>query len=83
MVINSKGKLYEEVLSQIIIAIIEVKDLYIYSAHKAFLALKIKKNENNPSLAKLCIYLILETEEGNGLREVLILSRVCYNLFLQ
>ena len=60
MVINSKGKLYEEVLSQIIIAIIEVKDLYIYSAHKAFLALKIKKNENNPSLAKLCIYLIGE-----------------------
>jgi hypothetical protein len=37
-----------------------VKDLYIYSAHKAFLALKIKKNENNPALAKLCIYIIGE-----------------------
>jgi hypothetical protein len=60
MVINSKGKLYEDVLSQIIIAILKVKDLYIYSAHKAFLALKMKKNENNPSLAKLCIYIIGE-----------------------
>jgi AP-1 complex subunit gamma-1 len=60
MVINSKGKLYEEVLSQIIVAILEVKDLYIYSAHKAFLALKMKKNENNPPLAKLCIYIIGE-----------------------
>ena len=60
MVINSKGKLYEDVLSQIIIAIIKVKDLYIYSAHKAFLALKMKKNENNPPLAKLCIYIIGE-----------------------
>ena len=60
MVINSKGKLYEDVLSQIINAIIKVKDLYIYSAHKAFLALKVKKNENNPSLAKLCIYIIGE-----------------------
>ena len=60
MVINSKGKLYEDVLSNIILAILEVKDLYIYSAHKAFLALKIKKNENNPSLAKLCIYIIGE-----------------------
>ena len=60
MVINSKGKLYEDVLSQIIVAILEVKDLYIYSAHKAFLALKMKKNENNPPLAKLCIYIIGE-----------------------
>jgi len=60
MVINSKGKLYEDVLSNIIIAILQVKDLYIYSAHKAFLALKIKKQENNPSLAKLCIYIIGE-----------------------
>ena len=60
MVINSKGKLYEDVLSNIILAILEVKDLYIYSAHKAFLALKIKKNDNNPSLAKLCIYIIGE-----------------------
>ena len=60
MVINSKGKLYEDVLSQIIIAILGVKDLYIYSAHKAFLALKMKKNENNPPLAKLCIYIIGE-----------------------
>ena len=60
MVINSKGKIYEDVLSQIINAIIKVKDLYIYSAHKAFLALKVKKNENNPSLAKLCIYIIGE-----------------------
>ena len=60
MVINSKGKLYEDVLSNIILAILEVKNLYIYSAHKAFLALKIKKNENNPSLAKLCIYIIGE-----------------------
>ena len=60
MVINSKGKLYEDVLSNIILAILQVKDLYIYSAHKAFLALKIKKNENNPALAKLCIYIIGE-----------------------
>ena len=60
MVINSKGKLYEDVLSQIIVAILEVKDLYIYSAHKAFLALKMKKNENNPPLAKLCLYIIGE-----------------------
>ena len=60
MVINSKGKIYEDVLSQIINSIIKVKDLYIYSAHKAFLALKIKKNENNQSLAKLCIYIIGE-----------------------
>ena len=60
IVINSKGKLYEDVLSQIIIAILGVKDLYIYSAHKAFLALKMKKNENNPPLAKLCIYIIGE-----------------------
>ena len=60
MVINSKGKLYEDVLSQIIVAILEVKDLYIYSAHKAFLALKMKKNENNPPMAKLCIYIIGE-----------------------
>ena len=60
MVINSKGKLYEDVLSQIIVAILEVKDLYIYIAHKAFLALKMKKNENNPPLAKLCIYIIGE-----------------------
>ena len=60
MVINSKGKLYEDVLSKIIIAILDVKDLYIYSAHKVFLALKMKKNENNPSLAKLCIYIIGE-----------------------
>ena len=60
MVINSKGKLYEDVLSQIIKAIIKVKDLHIYSAHKAFLALKVKKNENNPSLVKLCIYIIGE-----------------------
>ena len=63
MVINSKRKLYEEVLSQIIIiiiAILKIKDLYIYSAHKVFLALKIKKNENNPPLAKLCIYIIGE-----------------------
>ena len=60
MVINSKGKIYEDVLSQIINSIIKVKDLYIYSAHKAFLALKVKKNENNPSLAKLCIYIIGE-----------------------
>ena len=52
MVINSKGKLYEDVLSKIIIAILSVKDLYIYSAHKAFLALKMKKNENNPPMAK-------------------------------
>ena len=60
MVINSKGKLYEEVLSQIIIAILKVKDLYIYSAHKVYMALKVKKNENNPQLAKLCIYIIGE-----------------------
>jgi hypothetical protein len=60
MVINSKGKIYEDVLSQIINSIIKVKDLYIYSAHKAFLALKVKKNENNQSLAKLCIYIIGE-----------------------
>ena len=60
MVINSKGKLYEDVLSKIIIAILSVKDLYIYSAHKAFLALKMKKNENNPPMAKLCIYIIGE-----------------------
>jgi len=60
MVINSKGKLYEDVLSQIIIAILKVKELYVYSAHKVFLALKVKKNENNPSLAKLCIYIIGE-----------------------
>ena len=60
MIINSKGKLYEEVLCQIIIAILKIKDLYIYSAHKVFLALKIKKNENNPPLAKLCIYIIGE-----------------------
>ena len=60
MVINSKGKIYEEVLSQIINAIIAVKDLYAYSAHKAFLALKMKRNENNPSLVKLCIYIIGE-----------------------
>ena len=63
MVINSKRKLYEEVLSQIIIiiiAILKIKDLYIYSAYKVFLALKIKKNENNPPLAKLCIYIIGE-----------------------
>ena len=60
MVINSKGKLYEDVLSQIIIAILKVKELYAYSAHKVFLALKVKKNENNPSLAKLCIYIIGE-----------------------
>ena len=60
MVINSKGKIYEDVLSQIINEIIKVKDLYIYSSHKAFLALKVKKNENNPSLAKLCIYIIGE-----------------------
>ena len=60
MVINSKGKLYEDVLSQIIIAILGVKDLYIYTAHKCFLALKMKKNENNPPLAKLCIYIIGE-----------------------
>ena len=60
MVINSKGKIYEDILSQIINSIIKVKDLYIYSSHKAFLALKIKKNENNPSLAKLCIYIIGE-----------------------
>ena len=58
MIINSKGKLYEEVLCQIIIAILKIKDLYIYSAHKVFMALKIKKNENNPPLAKLCIYII-------------------------
>jgi len=43
MVINSKGKLFENVLSNIILAILQMKDLYIYSAHKAFLALKIKK----------------------------------------
>ena len=60
MVINSKGKLYEDVLSQIIIAILKVKELYVYSAHKVFLALKVKKNENNPSLAKLCIYILGE-----------------------
>ena len=60
MVINSKGKLYEDVLSQIIIAILKVKELYVYSAHKVFLALKVKKNENNPSLAKLCIYIMGE-----------------------
>ena len=60
MVINSKGKIYEDVLSQIINAILKVKDLYIYSAHKAFIALKMKKNENNPSLVKLCIYIIGE-----------------------
>lgn len=60
MVINSKGKIYEDVLSQIINSILKVKDLYIYSAHKAFLALKVKKNENNPSFAKLCIYIIGE-----------------------
>ena len=60
MVINSKGKIYEDVLSLIINSIIKVKDLYIYSAHKAFLALKVKKNENNPSLVKLCIYIIGE-----------------------
>ena len=60
MVINSKGKLYEDVLSQIIIAILKVKELYVYSAHKVFLALKVKKNENNPSLAKFCIYIIGE-----------------------
>ena len=60
MVINSKGKIYEDVLSQIINSIIKVKDLYIYSAHKAFLALKVKKNDNNQSLAKLCIYVIGE-----------------------
>ena len=60
MVINSKGKIYEDVLSQIINSIIKVKDLYIYSAHKAFLALKVKKNENNPALVKLCIYIIGE-----------------------
>ena len=58
MIINSKGKLYEEVLCQIIIAILKIKDLYIYSAHKVFMALKIKKNENNPPLAILCIYII-------------------------
>ena len=60
MVINSKGKIYEDVLSQIINSIIKIKDLYIYSAHKAFLALKVKINENNPSLAKLCIYILGE-----------------------
>ena len=60
MVINSKGKIYEDVLSHIINAIIRVKDLYIYSAHKAFLCLKIKKKENNPSLVKLCLYIIGE-----------------------
>ena len=60
MVINSKGKIYEDILSQIINSIIKVKDLYIYSSHKAFLALKMKKKENNPSLAKLCIYIISE-----------------------
>ena len=60
MVINSKGKIYEDVLSQIINSIIKVKDLYIYSSHKAFLALKVKINENNPSLSKLCIYIIGE-----------------------
>ena len=60
MVINSKGKIYEDVLSQIINAIISVKDLYTYSAHKAFLALKMKRNENNPALVKLCIYIIGE-----------------------
>jgi hypothetical protein len=60
MVINSKGKIYEDVLSQIINSILKVKDLYVYSAHKAFLALKVKKNENNPSLIKLCIYIIGE-----------------------
>ncbi len=60
MVINSKGKIYEDVLSQIINAIMKVKDLYIYSAHKAFIALKMKKNENNPSLVKLCLYIIGE-----------------------
>jgi hypothetical protein len=43
MIINSKGKLYEKVLSQIIIAILKIKDLYIYSEHKVFMALKIKK----------------------------------------
>ena len=43
MIINSKGKLYEEVLCQIIIAILKIKDLYIYSEHKVFMALKIKK----------------------------------------
>ena len=39
MVINSKRKLYEEVLSQIIIiiiALLKIKDLYIYSAHIVF-----------------------------------------------
>ena len=60
MVINSQGIIYEDVLSQIINSIIKVKDLYTYSAHKAFLALKVKKNENNPALAKLCIYIIGE-----------------------
>ena len=60
MVINSKGKIYEDVLSQIINSIIKVKDLYVYSSHKAFLALKVKINENNPSLSKLCIYIIGE-----------------------
>ena len=60
MVINSKGKIYEDVLSQIINSLIKVKDLYIYSSHKAFLVLKVKKNENNPALAKLCIYIIGE-----------------------
>ena len=73
MVINSKGKLYEDVLSNIILAILEVKDLYIYSAHKAFLALKIKKNENNPSLAKLCkneTITVTESDILNLLKEV-------------
>ena len=60
MVINSKGKIYEDVLSQIINAIIKIKDLYIYSSHKAYRALKVKGNENNPALAKLCIYLMGE-----------------------
>ena len=59
MVINSNGKLYEDVLSKIINEILKVKDLYIYSSHKAFITLKNMK-ENNASLTKLCYYLIGE-----------------------
>ena len=59
MVINSNGKLYEDVLSKIINEILKVKDLYVYSSHKAFIALKNMK-EDNASLTKLCYYLIGE-----------------------
>ena len=61
MIIVCDSKIYDESLSKIINVIMNVKELFVYSAHKLFVCLK--NNKENCALSKIAFYIFGEIGE--------------------